>query len=98
MFPDRSIWRLAAPLRGGRTTERSERSAVRCWAGVAPVWELVWLNRARIAVQSVLFGQSPEMWGQYEIFMFDTYKGDDFERAFRPYHIGTHVSRGSADS
>ena len=61
MFLDRSIWRLAAPLRGGRTTERSERSAVRCWAGVAPVWELVWLNRARIAVQSVLFGQSPEM-------------------------------------
>ena len=37
MFPDRSIWRLAAPLRGGRTTERSKRSAVRCWAGVAPL-------------------------------------------------------------
>ena len=33
---------------------------MRCWAGVAPVWELVWLNRARIAVQSVLLGQSPE--------------------------------------
>ena len=27
--------------------------------------------------------------------MFDTYKGDDFERAFRPYHIGTHVSSQS---
>ena len=29
---------------------------------------------------------------KYEIFMFDTYKGDDFERAFRPYHVGTYVS------
>ena len=27
--------------------------------------------------------------------MFDIYKGDDFERAFRPYHIGTHVSSQS---
>eukprot|EP01043_Picozoa_sp_COSAG02_P003682 COSAG02_NODE_92_length_37588_cov_135.916242_9_plen_85_part_00 len=25
--------------------------------------------------------------GQYEIFVFDTYKGDDLERAFRPYII-----------
>ncbi len=33
--------------------------------------------------------------GQYEIFVFDTYKGDDLERAFRPYHIGTHVSSQS---
>eukprot|EP01043_Picozoa_sp_COSAG02_P091292 COSAG02_NODE_28034_length_597_cov_1.646586_1_plen_169_part_10 len=27
----------------------------------------------------------------------DTYKGDDFERAFRPYHIGTHVSVSSLE-
>ena len=34
-----------------------------CGAGLvlSHVWEFVWLNRARIAVQSDLFGRSPEM-------------------------------------
>ena len=51
------------PRRCAAAERRREVREVRCGVGlVLPhVWELVWLNRARIAVQSDLFGRSPEM-------------------------------------